>query len=52
VEVFQKMADLGLDGVALGVINYIDDMPHIHDEILPHMERVGLRAPYRGEAEA
>lgn len=46
------MADLGLDGVALGVINYIDDMPHIHDEILPHMERVGLRAPYRGEAEA
>ena len=52
VEVFQKMADLGLDGVALGLINYIDDIPHIRDEILPRMERVGLRAPYRGEAEA
>jgi len=50
VEVFQKMADLGLDGVAVGLINYIDDMPHIRDEILPRMERVGLRAPYRGEA--
>jgi hypothetical protein len=50
VEVFQKMADLGLDGVAIGLINYIDDMPHIRDEILPRMERVGLRAPYRGEA--
>ena len=52
VEVFQKMADLGLDGLALGLINYIDDLPHIRDEILPRMERVGLRLPHRESDEA
>jgi alkanesulfonate monooxygenase SsuD/methylene tetrahydromethanopterin reductase-like flavin-dependent oxidoreductase (luciferase family) len=52
VETFQKMADLGLDGLALGLINYIDDLPHIRDEILPRIERVGLRLPHREAADA
>jgi hypothetical protein len=28
----------------MGMINYIDDFPAIRDEVLPRMERIGLRA--------
>ena len=45
VEEFQRLADAGLDGFALGMINYVDDFPHIRDELLPRLERVGLRKP-------
>ena len=47
VETFQQMSAAGLDGLALGMINYVDDFPRIRDEILPRMERVGLRTPHR-----
>jgi len=46
IETFQKLHALGLNGLALGMINYIEDFPHIRDEILPRMERVGLRHPH------
>ena len=45
VETFQRLHSMGLDGLACGMINYVDDFPHIRDEILPRMERVGLRVP-------
>ena len=45
VETFQQLGKAGLDGLACGMINYIDDFPHIRDGLLPRMERVGLRAP-------
>ena len=45
VETFQRLHEMGLDGLACGMINYVDDFPHIRDEILPRMERVGLRLP-------
>ena len=35
--------DAGLDGMAIGLINYIDEFPHIRDEVLPRMERLGIR---------
>ncbi len=44
VETFQKLSAAGIDGLALGMINYVDDMPALRDEVLPRMERVGLRA--------
>jgi alkanesulfonate monooxygenase SsuD/methylene tetrahydromethanopterin reductase-like flavin-dependent oxidoreductase (luciferase family) len=40
---FKVMADAGLDGMAIGLINYIDEFPHIRDEVLPRMERLGIR---------
>src|SRR5262249_32649914 len=40
---FKLMADAGLDGMAIGLINYIDEFPHIRDEVLPRMERLGIR---------
>jgi len=27
------------------MINYVNDFPHIRDELLPRMERAGLREP-------
>jgi FMNH2-dependent dimethyl sulfone monooxygenase len=43
VETFLKMNAVGIDGLALGMINYVNDMPAIRDELLPRMERAGLR---------
>jgi len=45
VETFRQMSDAGLDGLALGMVNYIDDLPAFRDEVLPRMERLGLREP-------
>jgi dimethylsulfone monooxygenase len=42
VETFQRLNEMGLDGAAIGMINYVNDFPHIR-ELLPRMERVGLR---------
>jgi hypothetical protein len=42
VETFQKLEAVGLNGAAMGMINYVNDFEHIR-ELLPRMERVGLR---------
>jgi FMNH2-dependent dimethyl sulfone monooxygenase len=44
VECFKFLADCGLNGMAIGLVNYIEDMPVIRDEILPRMQQVGLRS--------
>lgn len=46
VDQFRRMADAGLDGFAFGMVNYIDEFPMLRDEILPRMERLGLRLPH------
>ena len=46
----QRLHGAGLDGLALGMINYVNDFPAIRDELLPRMERVGLREPQRQAA--
>ena len=44
---FKRLSDAGLDGMAVGLVNYIDEFPMLRDEILPRMERLGLRQPYK-----
>ena len=44
-EAFQRLHQAGLDGIAIGMVNYIDEFPMLRDEILPRMERLGLRHP-------
>ena len=41
----ERLSEAGLDGMAIGLVNYIDEFPVIRDEILPRLERVGLREP-------
>ena len=44
-ETFRRMSEAGLDGMALGLVNYIDELPFLEAELLPRMERMGLRQP-------
>ena len=41
----KRLSDAGLDGMALATVNYVQEMPVIRDELLPRLERLGLRAP-------
>lgn len=42
-EELQRLSALGIDGMAIGLVNYIADFPALRDEILPRMQRLGLR---------
>jgi FMNH2-dependent dimethyl sulfone monooxygenase len=41
----KRLSDAGLDGMALASVNYVQEMPVIRDELLPRLERLGLRQP-------
>ncbi|MEC7489835.1 MAG: LLM class flavin-dependent oxidoreductase [Pseudomonadota bacterium] len=43
VDEFRRMSQAGLNGVAIGLVNYIDDLPQLRDEVLPRLVRLGLR---------
>ena len=40
-----SVSDAGIDGMALGLVNYITELPHLRDGVLPRLERMGLRQP-------
>ncbi len=42
---FKRISDAGIDGMAIGLINFIDEIPLLRDEVLPRMARLGLRKP-------
>ena len=35
----------GVRGIAISFVNYLDDLPYVRDEVLPRLERMGLRQP-------
>ena len=39
-----QIAAAGFDGIALSFVNYLDELPLFRDEVLPRLERLGLRA--------
>ena len=46
-ETFAKLNRAGLDGMAFGLVNFIDELPFFASEVLPRMERLGLREKHR-----
>jgi alkanesulfonate monooxygenase SsuD/methylene tetrahydromethanopterin reductase-like flavin-dependent oxidoreductase (luciferase family) len=48
VDELAAMSDAGVEGMAIGLINYIDEFPALRDEVLPRMEWRGLRQPFAG----
>ena len=42
--------DAGFDGLAIGFVNYLAELPFFLDEVLPRLERVGLRQPVASDA--
>ena len=46
--VAKSLADLsnaGLTGIGISFINYLDELPFFRDEVLPRLERLGVREP-------
>ena len=44
VEQFVKLNKSGLRGIAVSMVNYIDELPFFEAEVLPRLQRLGLRA--------
>lgn len=47
-QVARQLADLsaaGLTGIALSGVNYLDELPFLCAEVLPRLERLGVRSP-------
>jgi FMNH2-dependent dimethyl sulfone monooxygenase len=45
---FAAIHAAGVDGMAIGLVDYIADMPALRDEVLPRMERLSLRNARKG----
>jgi alkanesulfonate monooxygenase SsuD/methylene tetrahydromethanopterin reductase-like flavin-dependent oxidoreductase (luciferase family) len=39
------LSHTGFDGVGISLVNYLDELPYVRDEVLPRLERLGLRKP-------
>ena len=46
----QQLSDIGLSALAMGFTNYLQHLPYFRDEVLPRLERLGVRAPRRAAA--
>jgi alkanesulfonate monooxygenase SsuD/methylene tetrahydromethanopterin reductase-like flavin-dependent oxidoreductase (luciferase family) len=40
-----EISAAGFNGIAVSFINYLDELPYFRDEVLPRLERLGLRIP-------
>lgn len=42
-DTLSRFSNAGLDGMAFGLVKYVDELPFIAAEVLPRMERLGSR---------
>jgi alkanesulfonate monooxygenase SsuD/methylene tetrahydromethanopterin reductase-like flavin-dependent oxidoreductase (luciferase family) len=42
-QVFINLATAGLRGIAVSFVNYLDELPYFLDEVMPRLERAGVR---------
>lgn len=40
----KALHDAGFDGVAMGFVNYLDELPYFIEAVIPRLQRMGLRA--------
>jgi FMNH2-dependent dimethyl sulfone monooxygenase len=40
---FQTLSEVGLDGIGMTMVNYLDELPFFRAEIIPRLEHAGLR---------
>jgi FMNH2-dependent dimethyl sulfone monooxygenase len=40
-----RLHSVGFDGLALSFVDYLAELPYFTQEVLPRLERLGLRAP-------
>lgn len=44
----QTISEVGINGALLGFVNFLDGLPPFLRDVLPLLEKAGLRAPFRG----
>jgi dimethylsulfone monooxygenase len=44
-ERMKLLSDAGFGGIAMGLVNYLEELPYFQSEVLPRLERLGLRQP-------
>jgi FMNH2-dependent dimethyl sulfone monooxygenase len=42
-----ELSAAGVNGIGISLINYLDELPFVRDEVLPRLERMGLREKHR-----
>jgi alkanesulfonate monooxygenase SsuD/methylene tetrahydromethanopterin reductase-like flavin-dependent oxidoreductase (luciferase family) len=42
-----RVSEVGFTGVGISFVNYAEEFPYFRDEVLPRLERLGLRKPPR-----
>jgi len=47
VREFSRLAAAGLDGLAINFVDYLKELPYFAAEVLPRLEKLGLRAADR-----
>ena len=43
-----RLNESGLRGIALSMVNYAEELPYFAQEVLPRLEKLGIRAPAKG----
>ena len=43
-----ELSRAGLNGIAVSLVNYADELPYLRAEVLPRLEQAGLRLPRDG----
>jgi len=38
-----ELSTAGVAGIGISLVNYLDELPYVRDEVLPRLERMGLR---------
>jgi alkanesulfonate monooxygenase SsuD/methylene tetrahydromethanopterin reductase-like flavin-dependent oxidoreductase (luciferase family) len=42
-EELRRVSEAGYGGVAIGLVDYLEEFPYLRDEVLPRLARIGLR---------
>lgn len=45
-----RIHDAGISGIAFSLVNYVTELPLLAQEVLPRLERLGLREPLKAHA--
>jgi len=48
-EKIKLLSEIGFRGIAMGLVNFLDEFPYFRDEVLPRLERSGLRQSIKGK---
>ncbi|MCX7309944.1 MAG: LLM class flavin-dependent oxidoreductase [Afipia sp.] len=44
-----RLASAGLSGIGMSIVNYAEELPFFCEEVLPRLEKMGLREKFRSE---